>query len=143
MNIILQTCIDNHCMNRWSGSFKERGVLAGLLEPSIYIIPPYIAREYRLASIVYGAMFSSPIQPLGYIQPNGTTGLPRVTWSGSNRYVPLDQWLPGCFKDWGILVVIPSVQDAPFRMDLEFGRLFKEELHDDCTLFLAGHSMMT
>jgi hypothetical protein len=45
-------------------------------------------------------------------------------------------------KDWGILVVVPSTDDAPFMASADFAKSFPQSLHDDCALFLAGHSTM-
>jgi hypothetical protein len=143
INIIVQTCIDNHSMCRWSGSYMEKGVLAGAYEPSIYLIPPYLSGKQYLSPIVYGACFSAPLQPMEYAQPIDLPGLPRVKWSGATRYVPVDQWFPMCLREWGILVVVPSVQDAPFRVSKDFAKALTQELHDDCASFIAGHSMIT
>jgi hypothetical protein len=46
-------------------------------------------------------------------------------------------------REWGILVVVASVQDAPFRMNVDFGKNFTQCLHNVNVSFLAGHSMMT
>jgi hypothetical protein len=144
MNIIIKTCIDNKCLMKWTGEYTERGYLSSTREPAIYIMPPYLLEHHELAPIIYDACIDPPLFAHDqYVRPASNTGLSEVSWSGISRYVPLDQWLPHMFRDWGILVVAPSAQDAPFRTSTDFAKHFTQSLHDDCASFLGGHAMMT
>jgi hypothetical protein len=44
--------------------------------------------------------------------------------------------------DWTLLVVVPSSQDAPFRISAEFRRAFSASLHNDCVTYLVGESIV-
>jgi hypothetical protein len=115
INLIIKTCIDNKCMPHWTARYMDQGHLSAMQEPTVYIMAPYLVEHSTLAPIIYNACIDPKQLNDQYAPPTSNAGLPQVSWSDISQYVPVDQWLPLNFRDWGILVVVPSTQDAPFR----------------------------
>jgi hypothetical protein len=137
---VCSTCRAAGAVPKWTQHIEDMNAVQSIDQPAIYLLAPHAGRQ--IADIIYAACFEPSLGLDPFVRPSQDTGILRVSWSGSHRYVPMDAWLPKQLRHWTILVVVPSRQDAPFRVNAEFGKAFGAPLHNDCLAYLARCSIV-